>query len=284
MFYSALIGNPVEHSVSPALFKYLGECAKLEYGHIKINVPSVKALGSALKGLETLGFCGCNVTLPYKLSIIKLIDKISPEAKEIGAVNTIVFKEGEMAGYNTDAYGFLTAFESKLKKVTAKDRALILGAGGAARSIAYSLYRKTKNIIVLNRDLREAEIMSDDISSGKIIFKKLTDSNIKDCLRVCNIIVNATPVGMSPRKKDSLIGGQILESIDLSNKYFFDAIFNPYKTKFLENAERRGAKVCSGMYMMIFQAVKAFQLWTGVEPKRINIEKANNILRRALKD
>ena len=283
MIYSSLIGNPVDHSVSPILFNYLAECANLEYAHIKINVPTSKNLNDTLDSLKMLGFCGANVTLPYKIDIIKYLDQISPAAKKIGAVNTLVLKHGKVIGYNTDAYGAQMAIESKLKKIGPDDKILILGAGGAARAIIYAMYQKTKNILILNRDLTEAKFVAKDISGDKIIYKKLTNSNIKGGLSAANVIINATPVGMSPRDNDEIIGKNLLKEVNVSNKYFFDAVFNPYRTVFLKTAANHGARVCSGTYMMIYQAIAAFNLWTGRRLAELDIEKINKLLIKTLK-
>ncbi|MFA5184269.1 MAG: shikimate dehydrogenase [Patescibacteria group bacterium] len=283
MYYSALIGHPVEHSISPVLFAYLAKQTGLEYSHTKIDVVSEKKLSHVLSALADLGFCGVNVTLPYKLTMQKYLYKVSPEARKIGAVNSVVFKKGRLFGYNTDAYGALKAIETQLKKVKAADRILILGAGGAARAIIYPLYKITKNIVVLNRDIGEAAELSRDLSGGKIKYEKLSDSNIRQYLPACNIIINSTPVGMYPAVGGEIISRTIYQDVPVNGKYFFDAIFNPYHTKFLEYAHRAGAKTCSGTYMMIYQAQKAFALWTGRRVPAINAAAVNNIMRRALK-
>lgn len=285
MRYSALLGNPVEHSISPMLFDELSKTAGLEYAHLKIKVLSRKDLGKTLSCLRKLGFCGTNITLPYKLDIIKELDEISPEAKKIGAVNTVVFSEKRTIGYNTDANGAILAIESKLKFVEDKDTILILGSGGAARAVAYELYKKCKNITVLNRDIKEARALSDNFSGNrnKIIVCPLNNENIRKGLLESNIIVNATPVGMYPETEGEIIGGDVFKSVgNLNGKFFFDVIFNPYKTNFLKMAEKSGAKVCSGTYMMIYQAISAFQLWTGIKLKKIDIEVINNKLVKSL--
>jgi len=284
MLYSALIGRPVDHSISPVLFNYLAKRSGLEYAHLKINIQSENQLGVALKNLRELGFCGINVTLPYKLAIMKHLNRLSPESAKIGAVNTIVFRNKQMIGYNTDAYGAISAIEFKLKKITPQDRVLVLGAGGAARAIIYELYKKTKNVIILNRQTEEARIVSQDLSRSKILFNKLTDSNLRKYIAISNIIINATPVGMFPRRNDRIVSQAVWSDIKVRNKYFFDAIFNPYETEFLKSAGRLGAKTCSGTYMMIFQALRAFHLWTGVNLSQVNVKVINNILKKSLRN
>jgi len=281
MLYSALIGHPVGHSVSPILFNYLAKQVNLEYSHLKIDLSNKNKLRSGLKSLVELGFCGVNVTLPYKLDVMEHLNRISREARKIGAVNTVTFKKGKILGYNTDAEGALMAIEFKLKPINSNDQVLILGSGGAARAIAFALYQKTKKIIILSRNISEAKALSFDISRGKIIYIKLTDFNIKEQLELANVIINATPVGMHPDKGE-IINRSIWKKVDVKNKFFFDAVFNPYMTSFLKMAESGGARVCSGMYMMIFQGIKAFSLWTGVKLSNIKVEEINDILKKSL--
>jgi shikimate dehydrogenase len=283
MLYSALIGHPVGHSVSPVLFNYLAKQVNLEYSHLKIDLSTKNKLKSGLKSLSELEFCGINVTLPYKLDIMKYLNSINREAKKIGAVNTITFKKGKIIGHNTDAEGALMAIEFKLKPINSDDRVLILGSGGAARAIAFALYQKTKKIIIVSRNVSEAKILSFDISQGKIVYKKLTDYNIKEQLELATVVINATPIGMHPDKGE-IINRSIWKKVNVKNKVFFDAIFNPYMTSFLKMAESNGARVCSGMYMMIFQAITAFSLWTGAKLSNIKIEEINDILKKTLLD
>lgn len=283
MFYSALLGDPVEHSVSPILFGYLAEQAGLEYAHIKIRIPAAEKLGRSLRSLKELGFCGVNITLPYKLSVIKNLNGLSPEAKKMGAVNAVVFTEEKMIGHNTDAQGAFMAIEKKLKPIKAGDRVLVIGAGGAARAIIAGISKKCKNIVILNRDLKEADKVIKDLSFGGGEALKLNEENIKKYLADCNIVVNATPVGMYPKSGDEIISREVFRSLgSLKGKYFFDAIFNPYQTKFLTYAMEGDAGICSGMYMMIFQAIAAFRLWTGIKLENVDVEKINKKLAEAI--
>ncbi|HDZ54520.1 MAG TPA: shikimate dehydrogenase [Candidatus Nealsonbacteria bacterium] len=276
MYYSALLGKPVDHSISPALFEMLAETASLEYAHLKIEVESLSELKTSLSSLNNLKFRGVNITLPYKISVIKYLDKIDGAARKIGAVNTVVFKNNKFIGHNTDAKGAILAIEKKLKKVGGNDKIVVLGAGGAARAIIYKLYKRCKNITILNINIKQANKVSDDISvksNKKINAVKLNNENIEKFLRKSNIIINATPVGMFPKSNEEIVNQKIFNKIgDLKGKYFFDAIFNPYKTKFLLDAEKKGGKVCSGLDMMIYQAISAFKLWVGHDLKKVNIK------------
>jgi shikimate dehydrogenase len=286
MLYSALLGNPVDHSISPTLFKIFAEKAGIEYAHLKINIPSKDRLHDSLVMLKDLGFCGINVTLPYKLDVKKELDEISVEANKIGAVNTVVFKKNKMIGYNTDAKGALLTIEKKLRPVLKSDKILVIGAGGAARAVIFELFKKCKNVTILNRNMEEANEVSRDFSFGsnKINVEILSDENLEKKLKECNFIINTTSVGMYPMNNDRIISKKVFSKVkNFKGKYFFDVIFNPYKTTFLIDAEKRGARISSGTYMMIYQAIYAFKLWTGIDLKELKIEEINNDLIIALK-
>lgn len=274
MIYSALIGNPVEHSVSPSMFKYISKKKKIEYDHLKIKVDKKEQLEDALNALNLLGFCGINVTIPYKIDIAKYMNEIDDSAKTIKSVNTIKFSKNGYIGYNTDGIAAIKSIENKLCKINENTKILIIGAGGAARPICYEAYKKTKNITVMNRYKEEAENMIECISKDILIYELSRDNYIEQ-INKADIIINATPVGMHPKIDEELIEEDIFKNIEnISSKYFFDVIFNPYKTKFLINAEKYGAKTCSGLYMMIYQILLAFEIWTDIKTDDIDVEDA----------
>lgn len=274
MIYSALIGNPVEHSVSPSMFKYISKKKKIEYDHLKIKVDKKEQLEDVLNALNLLGFCGINVTIPYKIDIAKYMNEIDDSAKTIKSVNTIKFSKNGYIGYNTDGIAAIKSIENKLCKINENTKILIIGAGGAARPICYEAYKKTKNITVMNRYKEEAENMIECISKDILIYELSRDNYIEQ-INKADIIINATPVGMHPKIDEELIEEDIFKNIEnISSKYFFDVIFNPYKTKFLINAEKYGAKTCSGLYMMIYQILLAFEIWTDIKTDDIDVEDA----------
>lgn len=274
MKYSALIGNPVGHSVSPSMFKYISNKKKIEYEHLKIKVETKKELKDTLNALNLLGFCGINVTIPYKIDIAKFMDEVDDSAKVINSINTVKFINNKLVGYNTDGIAAIKAIENKLCKIQKNTRILIIGAGGAARPICYEIYKKTKNLVIINRFMKEAEAMVASVSKDIPIYM-LSEKNIIKQANNADIIINATPVGMFPNVDETIISENIIKNIrDISNKNFFDVIFNPYKTNFLINAEKYGAKICSGLYMMIYQILLAFELWTSIDISDIDVEDA----------
>ena len=139
MIVTGLIGYPTDHSISPMLFNTFAKTKNLEYSHVKLNVfPRRGNLKKAIDGLVALGLKGVNVTIPYKMDILKYVDKISNEAKNIGAINTIVNRSGILYGYNTDSYGAIMAIENSLsRKLNKRDRVFVIGTGGASRAIVY---------------------------------------------------------------------------------------------------------------------------------------------------
>ena len=274
MNYSALIGNPVEHSVSPGMFKYISEKKKIEYEHLKIKIDKKEQLEDVLNALNLLGFCGVNVTIPYKMDVAKFMNEIDDSAKAIRSVNTIKFNQNGFVGYNTDGVAAIKSIENKLCKINENTKILIIGAGGAARPICYEAYKKTKNITVMNRYKEEAESMIECISKNIPIYE-LSRCNYIEQINKADVIINTTPVGMHPQIDEELIEEDIFKNIkSISSKYFFDAILNPYKTKFLINAEKYGAKICYGLYMMIYQILLAFEIWTDIKTDDIYIEDA----------
>ena len=202
------------------------------------------------------------------------MNEIDDSAKVIESVNTIKFTQNGLIGYNTDGIAAIKSIENKLCKINENTKILIIGAGGAARPICYEAYKRTKNITIMNRYKEEAESMIECISKDIPIYE-LSRYNYIEQINKADIIINATPVGMHPKIDEELIEEDIFKNIkSISSKYFFDVIFNPYKTKFLINAEKYGAKTCSGLYMMIYQILLAFEIWTDIKTDDIDIEDA----------
>jgi len=289
---TCLIGDPVEHSVSDAMFKSFASLTKLEnYTHLKLRVPKNKPsnLRVSMQAMRLFNFAGANITLPYKEKAIKYLDKINKDVSSMGAVNTIVNKKGDLIGYNTDGYGAIKAIETKLRPIKKNDNVLVFGSGGAARAIINKL-PKVFSIVLLGRrqDSKQAKKFKKDFAKNNIEIKTrfITDKNIILSLQEADIIINATPVGMFPKGDNSIVCEDHFNKIDKSlvrEKCFFDAVFNPFETQFLKLAKRSGAKTCSGIYMMIYQGIRAFYLWTGKKFPKKNVEKTSKMLQRIIK-
>jgi shikimate dehydrogenase len=277
-----LIGHPIKHSYSPFIHNVTIELKKLDYIYLPFDVPASN-LKNALKGMVALGIKGFNVTIPHKESIIQYVDNVSEEASMIGAVNTVVIDDGKLNGYNTDVHG---VYESLLpfKDDILGKQVTIIGAGGAARAVIYTLIRhfKPENITIINRTEQRAETLKRNFSE-KMKYPDCKTSELfpKDnveILRNSKLIINATPVGMYPNIDDSFT---TMEDSFTSNQIVFDLVYNPMKTKLLKIAASKGAVTIDGVKMLVFQAAKAFELWTGEE---LPVEELHKSLQLVLSD
>lgn len=255
----ALIGDPVEHSMSPAMHNIAFQKLGLDYRYIAFHVKP-EQLASAVEGLKALNVVGFNVTMPLKVAIIPLLDSLDPLAKKIGAVNTVVNDNGKLKGYNTDAGGFLRAltengFEPKNKKV------VILGAGGASRAISYILAQEGSLLSILNRqqELNWAEdiarLIRQDLGREVTVLEL---GHLAEALPGADLLVNATSVGMSPKADASPVSAELLPEVPL----VFDIVYNPITTRLLKEAGNSGARIISGLDMLVWQAALAFEMWT----------------------
>lgn len=285
MEITALLGYPTAHSVSPRLFSIYASDLNLEYSHLKIDVAPGN-LERALLSVKNLGFSGLNITLPYKVRVIKYLDSVDEEAEKIGAVNTIAIRKGKMRGYNTDSYGAIRAIKDHTK-IFSKD-AVVFGTGGAARAIISGLLSAGAQVVVVFRkpkSPRTKGVIKNFKNRVKFIDIKDTSSLIK-VISESDIVCNATSCGMSPVCKLTPISYEVLKQASIikgfSRKLFFDAIFNPYETVFLKNAKKLGADIQGGTEMMIYQGVKAFELWTGKAVDKKSIQKAKVVLKKEL--
>ena len=269
-----LIGHPIKHSYSPFIQNYALELMNLEYIYLPFDVPA-ENLKSAVNGVLSLGLKGLNVTLPHKEKIIKYLDELSEEASIIGAVNTIVNDHGKLIGYNTDAHGILETLLPYKDKISGT-KVTVIGAGGSARAVIYTLLRhfKPEELNIINRTQQRADTLVNDFSlkmryDSFHTFELFPPDNV-ETLSNSRLIINATTMGMFPDIEDTITD---LEESFNEEQIVFDLIYNPTKTKFLQMAEMQGAKVVGGLKMLISQAAKSFELWTGIEMPMDNITK-----------
>ena len=242
--FVGIIGNPVEHSKSPLLHNKAFEKLNLNFVYVKLRVAD---LGKFMKNFRKY-FYGAGVTIPYKVEIIKYLDTIENTAKNIGAVNTIVNNGGTLCGYNTDYKGAIDALKKKTD--LQEKKAVILGAGGAARAISYGLKKEGADIIILNRTLKKAALLANEVKGRFGGLEKIKDVKY-------DIIINTTSVGMWPNTKVSPIDRKYLK-----DKLVFDIVYNPVKTKLIRDAEKQKCIVVNGMDMFFNQAKLQFELWT----------------------
>lgn len=250
----AVIGHPICHSMSPDIHNYLFEIYKKDYVYTAFDVLP-ENLESAISGIRALGISGVNVTAPHKIEVMKYIDKTDDNAKRLGAVNTIVNKDGTLWGYNTDAEGLYRYLLHMNVDIKDKD-ILIIGAGGASFPITVFFARcKPKSIAVKNRTQKKADELADYVyhDSG---FKVETE-NFK---KRYDVVINTTSAGMYPDISKCPIDD--FSAID-ENTAAVDLIYNPPETMFLKKAKENGAKTINGLGMLIYQGLLAYELFTG---------------------
>lgn len=264
-----IIGHPIEHSLSPIMHNAVFKEKNINAIYLAFNV---KNLENAIKGAKSLNFSGLNVTIPYKIDVIKFLDEISEEAKLINAVNTIKFENDKISGYNTDGIGAIRAIEEKIK-VKGK-KIFIFGAGGAARAIIFQAILNGAEIYITNRTIEKAKILSEEVFkklNKKIEVVKFENNknnnikNIKEILKECDIIINTTSVGMFPNVYDSIIDEDIIPE----NKIAMDIVYNPLQTKFLKFANNKGCEIITGEKMLIYQGAEALKIWLNLDPSEI---------------
>lgn len=256
-----LLGSPVKHSKSPLMHNTLFEKYGLKYEYIAFNVAEGD-LESATNGLRALNFVGANVTVPHKVAIIPYLDAISPEAAKIGAVNTLVNKNGRLIGYNTDGVGYLRSLAEETNVDLADKNVLLLGTGGAARAIACALSdQNIKSLTILSRDTKKAEKLLNRIGC-KIPAEIAIIDEIHKYIGGADLIINATTVGMSPGVDKTLVPKELI----CSNQLISDIVYNPLVTRLLREANEQGATTHSGLGMFVYQGALAFEKWTGILP------------------
>ncbi|NEO70403.1 shikimate dehydrogenase [Moorena sp. SIO3H5] len=290
MIFTALLGNPVEHSISNYLFAEYARITGIEYAHLKLRVPTEDELPIYMNSLRQIKCSGLNITLPYKLSVIKYLDEQDKRSQAIGAVNTVTMSGNKLVGYNTDGIGAYQAIEKNLRPINNKDQIIVLGSGGAARAIIYEIYQHTDHITILGIDQDKLKKLADDffdLHKERLKVGLLNDDRLFECLLTTDFIINATSIGMYPKSDESLISNELILQLErernLQNLFAFDAVFNPHNTKMLKTLKQRGANICSGLWMMIYQAVEAFRLWTGQDISNAPFEDINSQLIEVLK-
>jgi len=257
-----VIGDPIEHTMSPAIHNAAFIQMGLDYIYIPFHVKE-EELGKAIDGMRALNIRGLNVTLPHKVTIIPFLDELDSLAGKIGAVNTVTNDEGVLKGSNTDASGFLQALleggiEPKGKRV------VVLGAGGASRAITFILAERGAHLVILNRRLERAEELAGRLSMAfnkEVKALELVVDNLAQVLGETDILINTTSVGMSPNISETPVPSNLLRP-DL---IVSDIVYNPIKTRLLREAEEAGAKTINGVDMFVWQGALSFERWTGVK-------------------
>ncbi|HDL07906.1 MAG TPA: shikimate dehydrogenase [Desulfobacteraceae bacterium] len=259
----AVIGNPVLHSLSPAIHNAAFAELDLNFVYVAFQVEDVK---SALAGMRALkNFRGMSVTIPHKIEAMKHVDEIAEVDKNIGSINTVINEQSKLVGLGTDGPGALKAIIDAGVEIGNKN-ILMLGSGGAARAIAFTLARNVKQVELSILDINETMLqkLTADLKDGTDVFIKsdlLTDSSLAAAMENADIIIHCTPVGMHPNENASLISAELFRP----KQVVFDIVYTPLETRLLAEAKSRGLKVISGVDMFINQAVLQFERFTGVD-------------------
>lgn len=277
-----LIGNPVEHTLSPVIHNTLSMVLGENLAYVPFHVENGR-LEDAVKGAFALNLLGLNVTVPYKSDVIPYLTDIDPLAENIGAVNTLVRTETGYKGYNTDMHGLYRAMCEDGVKVKG-EKVLILGAGGVARAVAMLLLdKRAREAILLNRTVQKAQEVADEVNriAGRK-FAKAMPMDAYDTLPAGKryLAIQATSVGMYPGCDAAVIEDPAFyEKVHTG----YDLIFNPPKTRFMELVEAQGGKAYNGAKMLLYQGIIAFELWTGCEIKSWLADKVYERMQEAKK-
>ena len=273
-----LLGNPVEHTMSPVIHNNLAEMTGTNLAYVPFHVAD-GFIGDAVKGAFALNLLGLNVTVPYKSDVIPFLKDIDPLAAQIGAVNTLVRLEDGYKGYNTDMPGLYRAMCSDGVKIEG-EKVLILGAGGVARAVAVLMAQKSvQEIILLNRTVERAQKIADEvneIAGVKLARAMATEDYVTLPEDEKYLVIQATSVGMHPNDEDVVIADEAFYKRVHTG---YDLIFNPPETKFMKLVKAQGGRGFNGAKMLLYQGVIAYELWTGCE---VSDEQANVIYKKML--
>jgi shikimate dehydrogenase len=268
MVKALVIGDPIEHSLSPVMHNEAFKQAGIQGSYEKKRVTS-SDLPSFLQYLKESDYAGCNVTIPHKVAIIPFLDEIDPEAEKIGAVNTVVNNNGKLIGYNTDGKGFLLGLKEKISKPISEMNILLIGAGGAARSIAYALLKENpEKLYIANRSAERLNLLVKDLNN--ISVEPLSIKKAESELSRFDVLINTTNAGMHPN-----IETMPIQLAHLKNDTVVcDIVYNPLQTKWLQTAESKAAIIDNGVSMLVMQGAMAFEKWTGTFPDTNKMKKA----------
>ena len=261
-----LLGRGIQASKTPRMHELEGSRIGLGYGYVLIDFDALglgdEHLGEMLRAAEALGFAGCNVTHPFKQSILPLLDDLAPEAAAIGAVNTVVFAGGRRTGHNTDCWGFAESFREGLAGVSLAS-VVQFGAGGAGAAVAHALLSLgAERLTICETELDRAERLAARLGERFGVPVEAT-ANPDPALATASGLVNTTPVGMEKYPGLPFDGALLRPS-----HWVAEIIYFPPETALLQAARSLGCRTLAGTGMAVYQAVKAFELFTGIEPDR----------------
>ncbi len=272
-----LLGNPIEHTSSPFIHQLFYD----ELGYNGIYNPFFVPEGeleNAILGMKGLSIKGLNVTVPYKVEVMEFLDRVDAMAMHIGACNTIVREGEDFVGYNTDWIGLKMACDHESIPIEGKD-VVIIGAGGSARAIAFMCQRESANsITILNRTVEKAEAIAAKVKAvNQDVEIRTGGLDELDLVLEGSVAIQTTSLGMHPKvDRCPIEDDEFYSKVD----FIVDIIYNPKETLFMKKGSRHGAKTMNGLGMLYFQAVKAFELWTGLKLDKGQLQRGLTKLRQ----
>jgi shikimate dehydrogenase len=267
----AILGDPVTHSLSPSMHNAAFSELGLDYVYVALHVLPAN-LGQAIQGVRALGFAGLNVTVPHKEAILSLLDDVSPSARAIGAVNTVVRRGRRLRGENTDGLGFLRAVAKLGMRVRGK-RVVLLGAGGSARAVAWALARAgIARLTILNRHPKRAAVLANAVRRGcnaAVLAADLASARSAHLLEGAELVVNCTSLGLDGRTSPD-----VEIAATPAHCLFYDLVYRSEPTPLVIAARRQGRRAENGLGMLLEQAALAFRIWTGRAAPFATMERA----------
>ena len=245
-----MLGNPIGHSLSPVMQNAAFKAAGINAFYGAFETSDLKG---SIHGMRALGIGGMSVTIPFKMSVIPYLDELDSLAEQIGAVNTILNRNGRLKGYNTDGAGAMKALEAKID--LANKRCVLVGAGGAARGIGFMARKKGMEMVVANRSMDRGHALADFLECPFIPLAEIGEIR-------ADVLVQTTPVGMFPHENAC----PVPEDVFQEGMVVMDAIYNPLETRLLKRARAHGCRIIGGLEMFIHQGAEQFRLWTGLTP------------------
>ena len=278
-----LIGNPVEHTMSPLIHNFLAEELQHNMNYVPFHVEN-GSLENAIKGAFALNILGMNVTVPYKNDVIPYLAEIDDLAEKIGAVNTLVRTENGYKGYNTDITGLLRAMKSDNVDIE-NEEIIVLGAGGVGRAVAFMCAaNNAKKVYLLNRSVNKAENIANEVNKCFNIdcVKAMALDNYGELLADNKkyLVIQSTSVGLYPNSENV-----VLEDLEFyqSVKTGYDLIYTPWETKFMKLVTKQGGKAHNGLKMLLYQAIDAFELWNNCKISEAVADEAYRKLQNAVR-
>ena len=255
-----LIGDPVKGTLSPAMFNAAFQTLRLNWAYVAVAVPE-RLLPDAIGGIKAMNIAGFNVTVPHKIAVMNLLDELDESAEAAGAVNTVKNRREKLIGFNTDGEGALRALRAKVGNPKGK-RVILLGAGGAARAIAFSLVKAGAELTIANRTVPRARALAGTIEQSlgvKVRSIPLSRPNLAGAIKAADILINSTTVGMYPDTNKTLVTSNMMHRDLVVN----DIVYKPPQTRLLREAKLAGARTVDGLGMLLLQGALAFEIWTG---------------------